>query len=158
MGTRPGAPTCCRHVSPPNVLRVSAGTKSPDLWRGLDRGFWVDELKYVQGVVGKSGESGSQNFYVNGSQDFAILFFFFCKLFPFRAHSYNKARPLSSPRPKAKCPSCPSPHPRSISARMASPCWSLAPAFLFEIWLWCTIFTAMWRILRKYEGVALHAK
>ena len=30
--------------------------------------------------------------------------------------------------------------------------------FVFEIWLWCTIFTAMWRILRKYEGVALHAK
>jgi len=29
---------------------------------------------------------------------------------------------------------------------------------LFEIWLWCTIFTAMWGILRKYEGVALHAK
>jgi len=30
--------------------------------------------------------------------------------------------------------------------------------FVFKIWLWCTIYTAMWRILRKYEGVALHAK
>ena len=26
----------------------------------------------VQGVVGKSGERGSQNFYVNGSQDFTV--------------------------------------------------------------------------------------